>query len=272
MKTRPISLPAGFISLLALFGCDSSPRATPNHPTAGTSAPATTSVTTAPATSTAATTATPGKRRRRDWTDADPQELGLTFVTPAKDPKTGFVVGGKNPTALIRTLTEINGRSIADLEKDMRPRAMSKGFEGSAAGFLGREEKLLDVLAADNQYVVDELGLTHQELARHLHLFGAIGRRGDPFPPPFRYHGREFEVEVYRWPGYQGSPFRDGTRTDTDATVRNRTNGKELKYSLLVPHLIERYGFYEGTGTPYRVDPRAVLEVFDFLKDAGKKP
>ena len=269
MTSRPVPRLAGFLALLALTGCDSSPRPTPNQPTAVPSAPATTSATPAPATSTAATTATPGKRRRRDWTDADPQELGLAFVTPAKDPKTGFVVGGKNPTALIRTLTEINGRSIADLEKDMRPRAMSKGFEGSAAGFLGREEKLLDVLAADNQYVVDELGLTHQELARHLHLFGAIGRRG--VQNWFTYHGREFEVEVYRWPGYQGSPFRDGTRTDTDATVRNRTNGKELKYSLLVPHLIERYGFYEGTGTPYRVDPRDIVAVLDFLRPKGKK-
>jgi hypothetical protein len=30
--------------------------------------------------------------------------------------------------------------------------------------------------------------------------------------------------------------------------------------------MIERYGFYEGKGTRYRVEPRAVLEVLDFLK------
>jgi hypothetical protein len=30
--------------------------------------------------------------------------------------------------------------------------------------------------------------------------------------------------------------------------------------------MIERYGFYEGKGTMYRVDPRQILEVFDFLK------
>jgi hypothetical protein len=42
-------------------------------------------------------------------------------------------------------------------------------------------------------------------------------------------------------------------------------------YSLLVPEMIVRYGFYEGKGTPYRVDPRDVLEVFDFLKKAKKR-
>jgi hypothetical protein len=30
--------------------------------------------------------------------------------------------------------------------------------------------------------------------------------------------------------------------------------------------MIERYGFYEGKGTPYRVEPGKVLEVLDFIK------
>ena len=47
--------------------------------------------------------------------------------------------------------------------------------------------------------------------------------------------------------------------------MRNLDNGKQIRYSLLVPHMIERYGFYEGKGTPYRVEPRQVVEVFDFL-------
>ena len=59
--------------------------------------------------------------------------------------------------------------------------------------------------------------------------------------------------------------------TNCDATVWNLENGKKLNYSLLVPHLIERYGFYEGKGTPYRVEPRAILEVFDFLKPAKQR-
>jgi hypothetical protein len=34
--------------------------------------------------------------------------------------------------------------------------------------------------------------------------------------------------------------------------------------------MIRRYGFYEGKGTPYRVDPRKVLEVLDFLSPPKK--
>src|SRR5436305_6554574 len=62
----------------------------------------------------------------------DLPNYGITPVEPKKDPRTGFVVGGKNPTALIKTVKEINGRTIAQLEKDMRPEA--KSDVGSRAG------------------------------------------------------------------------------------------------------------------------------------------
>jgi len=197
----------------------------------------------------------------------------VTPVAPKKDTKTGFVVGGKNDTALIPSLKEINGRSILELEKDMRPGA--KSDVGSTAGFLGPEEKLLDVLVGDNRYVVDELGLTHQELAKHLHAIGSIGRwqvwEHRRFEYEFVYHGRRFKATTLVSKGFQPSPFRDGTQSGTDVTVENLDTGKKLTYALLVPYLIERYGFYEGKGTSYRVEPSTVLEVFDFLGRKAKK-
>jgi hypothetical protein len=196
----------------------------------------------------------------------------VTPVTPKKDAKTGFVVGGKNDTALIRELKEINGRAIADLEKDMRPGADSS--VGSTSGFIGPDEKLLEVLATDNKYVVDDLGLTHQALAKHLHAMGTIGfwqldQKQDG--APFVYRGRRFKVTLAISAGSQPSPFKDDTTSGTIATLQNLENGKKLKYALLVPYMIERYGFYEGKGTPYRVDPKNVVEVLDFLETRPKK-
>jgi hypothetical protein len=201
-------------------------------------------------------------------------DLGDFYVKPVpteKDPRTGFIVGGKNDTTVIRGLKAINGRTIAELEKDMRPGA--KSDVGSDAGFIGQDEKLLDVLAEDNRYVVESLGLTHQELAKHLHAMGTIGlwqlahSKGET---EFVYHAGKFKVKVEISKGFQLSPFLDGTKTNADATIHNLENGKKLQYSLLVPHMIERYGFYEGKGTPYRVDPRQIVEVFGFLKTKAK--
>jgi hypothetical protein len=203
-----------------------------------------------------------------DFTTIKLADYGIQPVKPAKDPRTGFIVGGKNATALIEGLTEINGRSIAELEKVMRPGASSR------VGFLGKEEKLLEILAADNRYVVDEAGLTHQELAHHLHALGAVWRRQmkDKHPEAeFLYHGRKFKVKGVASRGFQDSPFEDGTRSGSDVTIHNLSNGKKLACALLVPYMVERYGFYEGKGTSYRVDPRQVVEVFDFLTTRKKK-
>src|SRR5262245_36552317 len=104
----------------------------------------------------------------KDYKDIDLSKHGVPIVKESKDAKTGFIVGGTNTTAVIRGLTRINEIKIADLERVMRPKKLSQ------AGFLGPDEKLLDILAADNDYVTGKLGLTHQELARHLHAMGVL--------------------------------------------------------------------------------------------------
>jgi hypothetical protein len=202
----------------------------------------------------------------KDFTKATLKSLGIETVKPAKDKKTGFVVGGTNATELIVGLKEINKLSIEALEKSMRP------GELSVAGFLGKDERLLDIMAEDNRYVVEKRGLTHQELARHLHLIGAVAvKYSARQSQDITYRGRKFRVSAIRFKGFQESPFEDGTKASCDATVTNLANGKTIRYSLLVPYTIERYGFYEGKGTRYRVDPAQVIEVFDFLVPAKAK-
>ena len=210
-----------------------------------------------------------------------PQQLGFETVQPAIDPTTGFKVGGVNQSATIHTLTSLNGQPISLLEARMRPRESEiydfaneqpyevKGpiFEGSNLGFLGETERLLDVMLADNQRVVDQWKWTHQDLARPLLLFGYYAQQritsGTVRYGPFR-----FRISCQQWKGYQYSPFMDNTRTDADITVENLDTGSKLTYSLLVPAMIERYGFYEGQGTPYRVSPESICELLHLQMDS----
>jgi hypothetical protein len=197
-------------------------------------------------------------------------DLGIVLLTPEEDrSKTGFMVAGKNTSGLIRGLKKINGRTIAALEKDMRPGALSM------AGFLGKDEKLLDVLVGDNEYVVDLMGMSHQELARPLYAMEAIfhkleGKPNTKEPVRCSYHGRRYEIRLEATRGDQESPFGDGTKTNVYLHVNNVDNGQKLEYSGLLPRMIERYGFYEGKGTSYRVEPKQLIEVFDFLKPGPK--
>ena len=58
----------------------------------------------------------------KDFSEVSLAELGIALVEEKRDPNTEFMVGGKNPTALLEKLTEINGRTTDQLEKVMRPR------------------------------------------------------------------------------------------------------------------------------------------------------
>lgn len=180
--------------------------------------------------------------------------------------RSGFKIGGVNETSLIRTLTRINGVSIRDLEE------MMSSDRFSVSGFLGKRESLLAVLAEDNDFVRSR-GLTHQEIALHLKYLVALFQHIIPNSSEenhftFVYHGREYRLGWEFFMGDQGSPFNDGTKASGDMHVTNLKNGKRIFFSLLLPEMIERYGFYEGRGTRYRLDPSQILEVFDFLKES----
>ncbi len=185
-------------------------------------------------------------------------DLHLEFVEPHRDRETGFVVGGTNSTETILSLKLINGIDIGALERQMRPGA--PGHTGSDAGFLGHDESLLEVMAEDNRFVVERLGLAHQDLARPLLLLGHFARR-QTRPRTVKLGDMKFKVSAIHYNGSQYSPFEDHTSASTDVTVINMRTGHGLTYSPLVPLMIERYGFYEGKGTSYRVDPRSILDL-----------
>ncbi len=162
----------------------------------------------------------------------------------------------------------------------------------SIEGFLGQTESLQAVLDLDKK-TVSEARLIHQDLANVLKAIISICREYSNNPlhetgkdivlenayPPFKRDvkvinckGVDIEIEhvdgtVYRvimesFRGAQGSPFGDGTYADSDYFVTNVSTKTELNFSRLIPDMVERYGFYEGEGTRYRVSPASIIDFF----------
>ena len=186
------------------------------------------------------------------------EELGIQFFKETVDPKTGFKVGGVNATEVIRNLKSINDIPVEELQADMKPWP-SMDSAHSMHGFLGQDDFLLDTMATDNDDVL-ERDLNHQLLAKPLRYMVASAikdcRR-------VVYKGVVYELDLGGSQGIQHSPFRDDTGTTCDLTVRNIETGKEIKFSLLLVDMIERYGFYEGKGTSYRLEPSDIIEIFN---------
>jgi hypothetical protein len=178
-----------------------------------------------------------------------------------------FKPGERNSTDAILSLTHLNERAIADIEREMRP------GKGSQAGFLGADESLVEVLAADNEAVA-KLGLTHGDIAQKISGVIDLVRanrvtfNSRSFPPvsePFVYDGRRYRIEVQQSKGLQFSPFGDGAGS-ADYRLTDLETGKSIFFSDLHPDMIAKYGFYEGKGTTYRLNPEDAAAVFGLAK------
>ncbi|CAN5711650.1 hypothetical protein BH10BDE1_BH10BDE1_03320 [soil metagenome] len=197
----------------------------------------------------------------------DAAELTLREAGHRKIPKTAignasFRVGEVNSTDDVRTLVNIGNASISHIESAMRAGGLA------TSGFLGKNEKLIDVLITDNELVLEKLKTTHQRLAEPLLMIRQLYRLRATDDKFFDivFHGDPYRVQVKQFMGNQVSPFFDRTASNLDFVVTNLRTHKSIAFSGLVPDMIERYGFYEGNGVPYRVNPQNILEVFEYLR------
>ena len=129
-------------------------------------------------------------------------------------------------------------------------------------GFLGPDDRnLIDILTEDDGEV-KRLGLTHERIAARMEELRDEGAKG---LGEFIRVEPHFQVRVESVRGKLPSPFGGpGLHRKTNTEVRNETNGREVVYSDLQIHLIDKHGFYQGKGSMFRLDPAdlaAVLEI-----------
>jgi len=205
-----------------------------------------------------------GSTTRSSITGRRPQEIVASLNTESSA-ESAFVIGGVNSSETIRGLASLNGISIAELERRMQPGGYAKrGFCAffSEIGFLGFGESLVKVLVEDNDFVLGQ-GSSHQEVAEWLKVFTDL-----PYQNSLAdVSGITYEVETVTFRGAQYSPFEDGTSANKDITVTNPVTGRSIRYSALLPEMVARYGFYEGHGTPYRLAPADIFEMFPAILD-----
>lgn len=157
---------------------------------------------------------------------------------------------------------------LGELERRMRPGVYSRD------GFLGAGERLSDVLAADAT-TVGTLGLTCEAIAERLGnlIRAAVGDPGRRTTTP---DGLEIEVMLFK--GFQICPWaRDphaGQCTDgggvefgsVDWKITNARIHRTLSGPGLLVHLIRDHRFFEGKGSPRRVDPVALAELLELVR------
>ena len=142
------------------------------------------------------------------------------------------------------------------VEKTMRSMSISQ------RGFLGRDSRKLVEILTEDQGTVHSLGLSHKMIARRLRTLTDAVR--DAWGEPVVVEER-FEVRLVEARGKIPCPWgHPGLYPKTHVVLRDTKTGESLVWSDLALHLIEEHGFYQGRGSPYRLEPRMIERVFDF--------
>jgi hypothetical protein len=134
-------------------------------------------------------------------------------------------------------------------------------------GFLGTDRrKLIDILIEDDE-AVKRMDLTHQRIAERMIELRDAGMRGLGEFITLEPH---YEVRVISVRGKLPCPFGDpGIFPKTNTVVRNTDLDREVTFTDLHIHMVGSHGFYEGKGSPFRLEPAALATVLDILPSEG---
>jgi hypothetical protein len=195
-----------------------------------------------------------------------------------------------------------NTLSIAELEERLRPGAYSQ------AGFLGPAESFEAVVTQDRQ-ILEKLGISHEQVAAALesvlrlvenqreellkgnpqeYLKKGRDRIPDLYHPATLPHfvvgnlppitsgylvGDRLQVFIVHYRGMQECPWgcKYQDWSSLDFLILNRESGKYVTGPGLIVHLIREHSFFEGSETPFRVDPARVVEVLELTPLAGRE-
>lgn len=141
------------------------------------------------------------------------------------------------------------------IQQNMRPLCLCQ------QGFLGNDPRKLIEILTEDQGTVNSLGLSHGNIAERLKAITekARGGWGDPVVVE-----EKFEVEVHEARGRMPCPWgHPGLHPKTHIRLKKIETGENLVWSDLAIHLIEEHGFYQGRGSPYRLDPSKMKRILE---------
>ena len=131
-------------------------------------------------------------------------------------------------------------------------------------GFMGTDSRNLIDILIDDDAVIKRMGLTHEQVAMRMEYLRDEGIRG---LGEFISVDPHFEVKVDSVRGKLPCPFgHPGLYPKTNITVQNSSINRRITYTDLVIHLIGSHGFYEGKGSPFRVEPKDIVQILE-IKD-----
>ncbi len=149
------------------------------------------------------------------------------------------------------------------IHEDMQPGRLSLD------GYTGEDSRSLEAIINDDQIILRDLNLTAEAMGKFMRRLTRAGMEAQGEPVVFE----GFEVEVTEYMGWIPCPFKDNRKFGKRITnVTNLTTGEHLSWTDVGIHLIKDHGFFQGVGSPFRLEPAHLAAFLNMDQQGSEEP
>lgn len=128
-----------------------------------------------------------------------------------------------------------------------------------AGGFMGIDRRSISEIIDDDMFELTGLKITAENISERMM---EITNAAIPALGNWVEVDRKLAAKVDEAKGWLRCPWPHPARFAKRVTyVRNLESGQSIKWSDLNIHLIERHNFFEGKGSPFRIEPTELVKV-----------
>jgi len=132
-----------------------------------------------------------------------------------------------------------------------------------AGGFLGTDARPLPEIIEADATALRALGMTPAELAARMEQATTLARAGQGMPVQIT---PDLEAVVEESRGQLVCPWPGPERfAKTTTTLTQISSGATARWSALSIHLMRAHGFFQGHGSPYRIEPATLVALLTTL-------
>jgi hypothetical protein len=130
----------------------------------------------------------------------------------------------------------------------------------TADGFLGDDKRPLQDIITEDEEMMRYRNLDFDETVKFLKDMMEEGRNG--LGEPITVDGK-WLVQTTEARGHLACPFEDGIQRKITTVIKNLKNNTTIMFSALSLHLIQKHHFFEGKGSPFRLEPEDLRKVME---------
>lgn len=143
--------------------------------------------------------------------------------------------------------------------QEKRLEDMLKASKFSGCGFMGIDKRSVWEVIDTDAAELERLGKTKEEIAQQMQKLTDLGKPG---LGDWVDIGKSLQVSVDDHRGAIPCPWPHRVRCIKRITQCTQKNtGETVRWSDLNIHLIQEHGFFEGRGSPFRLEPKKLVAI-----------